>query len=85
MTDVFAQAERSIYGAVTAAPARRVSAADLANDLLKACLFHGVAAEEVVDLLMGVVPVAAPMTQQEPSRENAEQQNLPEHDQSPFK
>lgn len=85
MTDVFAQVERSRYGVVTAAPARRITAADLANDVLKACLFHGVPAEDVVHLLKGVVPVAAPLTQQDPSRECAEQQSLPEHDQSPFK
>ena len=92
MSDVFAAVARELdqdrFGRITAAPARRVSAADLANDLLTACLMHDVAAEDVIELLRGVVPTSnttAPLAQRDNAGAGADQQRLPEHDQSPFK
>lgn len=92
MSDVFAAVARELdqdrFGRITAAPARRVSAADLANDLLTACAMHGVAPEAVIDLLRGAAPTVltpVPLAQQNNTGAGVDQQRLPEHDQSPFK
>lgn len=98
MSDIFAAValdlEQDRFDLPTAAPALRVDAATLANDLIAACALHGVALADVLNQFAsgadGRIYTAFdrhPLTDQV-CRFDAtatEQQRLTDHDQSAFK